>query len=84
MVSNAEKLVNQGFINTIGDQDTRRWSAIMANFTDNIDTDFVNVRTISEDGAVQLHDFSVFSSSDCAVKTFDDLTDVGKNAYLSS
>ena len=75
MVSNAEKLVNQGYISTIGDQNTRRWSALMANFTKNIDTDFVDNRSVDADGVIQLNNFSLFSSKDCAVRTFEDLTE---------
>lgn len=56
----------------------------MADFVENFDS-YADKYTIdAATGDVYLQNFSVFSSKDCAVRSFNDLTDTGKNDYLSS
>ena len=57
---------------------------MMAEFVENLDS-YADKYTIDPaTGDVFLQNFSVFSSNDCAVRSFNDLTDIGKNNYLSS
>lgn len=60
MVSNAERLVNEGRVPTVGDQTNRHWSALMHTFAKDM-TPYSDYYTIDDEGEIIIKSFSVFS-----------------------
>jgi hypothetical protein len=66
MVSNGERITNMGLIQTVGDQSTREWSALISEFIEKMDTTFADRYAVQDDGSLVLVNTSLMLSVDCA------------------
>ena len=66
MVSNGDRITNMGLIQTVGDQSTREWSALISDFIEERDTTFADRYTVLDNGRLKLANTSLMFSVDCA------------------